>query len=124
MDFPNEGFVQQVIEKYFLDSKYRSLDPGYTDLIVQHEETREKWVVEAKGETSSIGLDFRTGLGQLIQRMEDSKVNYAIAVPDIPQFNKQYKLVSKRIRQLLNLYILLVSNDGKVKVIKPDNQIE
>jgi len=119
LDFPNEGFVQQAIEKHFLESGFRPLNGRYADLICTHEKTREKWVVEAKGETTSIGLDFRTGLGQLLQRMDDPDVNYAIALPDIPQFNKQYKMLPTRVRQLLNLHILLVNVKGNVHVIKP-----
>lgn len=26
-----------------------------------------RWLIEAKGQTSGVGLDFRTGLGQLVQ---------------------------------------------------------
>lgn len=70
VEFPHEGFVQSAIETYFTSKKYTILEEDYSDLVCINEQDNDKWVIEAKGKTSAIGLDFRTGLGQLIQRMD------------------------------------------------------
>ena len=84
--FPNEGFVQRAIEAYFTNLGFELERSGYSDLVCKREDTGECWVVEAKGLTTEVGLDFRTGLGQLIQRMTDDHCNYGLAVPQIDEF--------------------------------------
>ncbi|MBP1936228.1 hypothetical protein [Paenibacillus sediminis] len=42
-------------------------------LLVIIRNSKDKWQIEAKGETSSVGLGLRTGLGQLIQRIHDEE---------------------------------------------------
>jgi hypothetical protein len=32
-EFPNESFIQEKIEEYFLSRNFELLDPGYADLI-------------------------------------------------------------------------------------------
>lgn len=66
-DFPYEGFVQLAIEKHFTSLGYHINTSSDADLICTHPLTYERWVVEAKGKTTNIGLDFRIALGQLIQ---------------------------------------------------------
>lgn len=90
-----------------------------TDLICSHPETGAKWHIEAKGHTSAVGLDFRTGLGQLVQAMTADSTKYGIAVPDTPQFRAQVAKVSTRVIQLLQLHWLFVDADGSVQVITP-----
>ncbi|MHB9130423.1 MAG: hypothetical protein ACYDBB_04940 [Armatimonadota bacterium] len=121
MEFPNEGFVQQAIERYFTSRGYLIENSGFADLCCRHPVTHERWVVEAKGETKEIGLDFRTGLGQLIQRMDDPVTHYAIATPDIPQYRKQCERVQIWVRQALHLYWLFVTEEGDVMQSPPEH---
>jgi hypothetical protein len=72
-DYPYEGFVQNSIEKYFTDKGFQNQTIHPIDFIGFNPLTRETWIVEAKGKTSDIGLDFRTGIGQLIQRMDSEE---------------------------------------------------
>ena len=123
LDFPYEGFVQMAIEKYFKDRGYRIIQEGYTDLVCVYEETGRKWVVEAKGKTTSIGLDFRTGLGQLVQRMNNPEINYAIAVPKIDQFINQCSQLSKWVRTSLNIHLLFIDDQGKVQIVAPQENV-
>lgn len=122
-DFPNEGFVQSAIEKHFSSLGFHNNTEGHADLICFHPTTNERWVVEAKGLTTDIGLDFRTGLGQLIQRMVDQSSYYAIAVPDIPQFIKQCILVQPWVRKKLGLHWIFIKEDGTVTTCPPDESI-
>jgi hypothetical protein len=119
MDFPNEGFVQQAIEHHFAVLGFAIVTGGATDLVCTHPDREERWEIEAKGMTTAIGLDFRTGLGQLIQRMTDQKTRHALAVPDISPFRAQCRQVQPWVRKTNNIYWLLVQEDGAVLVISP-----
>ncbi|MFX0195365.1 MAG: hypothetical protein ACFFCW_04510 [Candidatus Hodarchaeota archaeon] len=121
--FPNEGFVQRAIEDKFAVLGFKAEDAGDADLISVDPKTGERWVVEAKGKTKASGLDFRTGLGQLVQRMTDQNSKYAVAFPDIPQFVKQCRQVKPWVRKLLNLHWLLVGEDGAVRIYGPDDTL-
>lgn len=122
-EYPNEGFVQQSIEAHFLKAGFRPTSEGTADLTSVHPTTGERWVVEAKGQTADIGLDFRTGLGQILQQMRDETSRYALAVPAIPQFLHQCRKVSPRVRQALPLYWLFVEPDGTVRVCEPSEGV-
>lgn len=118
-DYPNEGFIQKVIEEYFESQGFKILNEKYTDLVCIHSVTGAKWSIEAKGETKAIGLDFRTCLGQLLQRMSTAEVYYGIAMPDTPAYLQQTSQVQSWVRETLNLHWLYVSEDGNVTVVRP-----
>lgn len=122
-DFPHEGFVQQTIERYFTANGFTIVTKSTTDLICTHPDREERWEIEAKGLTTAIGLDFRTGLGQLIQRMTDQTTLHALAVPDLPQFRAQCRQVQPWVRQANNIFWLLVQIDGTVLVISPEEDV-
>lgn len=123
-DFPHEGFVQTEITDYFRDRGYTILEEGFTDLVCVCETRKCKWIIEAKGVTASTGLDFRTGLGQLIQGMEEEGVNYAIAVPEVEQFLKQCSRVTAWVRRALNLHFLLIDEHGRVRIVYPHDDLD
>lgn len=114
-EWPNEGFVQSAIEAFFRAGGFEVGEHRTIDLVCSHPVSGVKWRVEAKGLTSAVGLDFRTGLGQLIQGMEEPGVEYALAVPDIPQFRKQVRAVPTRVVEALKIHWLFVQPDGSVK---------
>lgn len=118
-DYPNEGFIQKAIEEYFKSQGFKMLNEKYTDMVCIHPETGMKWSVEAKGETKAIGLDFRTCLGQLLQRMSTEEARYGVAVPDMPAYRQQTDQVQPWVRKALNLHWLFVSEDGSIEVVAP-----
>jgi hypothetical protein len=87
--------------------------------ICKDEADHTMWIIEAKGKTSAIGLDFRTGLGQIITRMDESQIKYAIAIPEIPQFVKLSSEISSWVRNALNLHWIFVAEDGSVRIHPP-----
>ena len=88
VEWPNEGFVQGAIEAFFRSGGFE--ERGTRRLICgPASDHGARWRVEAKGLTSAVGLDFRTGLGQLLQGMNEQGIHYGLAVPDIPQFQRQ-----------------------------------
>lgn len=123
-EFPNEGFVQNAIETYFTDQGFTLLEEGYTDLACVHPQTGERWVVEAKGHSKSLNVDFNTCLGQLLKRMHDDETaRFGLALPNIPQYQRQIDLISRRVRNALNLHWLMVAEDGQVAVFGPGNEM-
>ena len=123
LEYPNEGFVQNAIEAYFMNLGYTPLSEKYTDYVCIHPETSEKWSIEVKGETKAIGLDFRTCLGQLLQRMSTKEVYYGVAIQDMPAYRQQASQVQPWIRKSLNLHWLYISADEKVDIIGPDDEV-
>jgi hypothetical protein len=115
-DFPREGFVQDALELHFAGcSRFTA---GHADLACV-DRAGVRWIIEAKGETSDVGLDFRTGLGQLVQNMSDERTRYALAVPDTQRFANQMARVPDRVRRALRLHWLIVAADGSVRVESP-----
>lgn len=121
--FPNEAFVQAAIEKYFCSSGYERVVAAHSDYACHHPSTGDRWIIEAKGATSAIGLDFRTGLGQLVQRASEPTVRYALAVPNIPKFLAQCSQVSAWVRESLSIHWLIISADGSIRVVSPKEHL-
>lgn len=120
-EFPAEWFVQKAIEIHFLDRGFSLDTSGHVDLLCVHSHTGERWHVEVKGLTSQPGLDFRTCLGQLLQRMEDQSTRHAIAVPDVPRYSAQIAKVNQWVVDRLGIHWLLVSADGSVRLVCPSS---
>jgi hypothetical protein len=116
-NFPNEGFVQFAIEKHFKQEGYIFLKEDLVDLVCQ--KNTEKWFIEAKGQTESIGVDFNTGLGQILKQMTDPSYTYGIAVPNTDKFLFQVGKVPKRVCHVLNLHWILVNEQGVIQIISP-----
>ncbi len=120
--FPYEAFVQTSIEKHFEVQGYDFEKDGQVDLIVV--KGSDKWIIEAKGVSEAIGTDFNTCLGQLVKSMTSSESKYAIAIPKHPKYKRQCLLLSSYFRELVQLYILVVGDDGEVQIIKPSMAID
>lgn len=120
--FPREAFVQKNIERHFSELGFTSFHYSFTDLACQNHETGETWIIEAKGETSATGLDFRTGLGQLLQSMQDKSFRYGIAVPKTEKFKNQVARLSDWVRYNLCLHIIYVDENGTVEILDPANE--
>lgn len=121
--FPNEGFIQAAIEAHFLRLGFVQESHAATDYIGTHPQTKERWAIEAKGQTTAIGLDFRTGLGQLVQRMDSKDTNYGIAFPDIPQFQNQVAQLAPWVCEALGIHWLAVSSSGDIVITNPSGKL-
>ena len=115
--------MQAALERYFGELGFEVDVEGDADLICAHSGSNQRWLVEAKGVTSQIGLDFRTALGQLVQRMSDASVSYGIGLPVSDQFLAQCRKVSPWLRTQLQLHWFLVNEDGSVKRVDPGEEI-
>lgn len=125
LDFPNEGFIQATIERYFEERGYIAQSLTNADLDTVHPSSKDHWIIEAKGDTkSNAGLDFKTGLGQLLTRMDDPDSKYAIAVPYTEKFCQLCSKVPERVRESLNIYWLFVSESGETHQFSPIEHVQ
>lgn len=111
--------MQACVEAHFHKLGFTVDATGDIDLICRHATSRECWHIEAKGKTSQPGLDFRTCLGQLVQRIRGPEVRYGIALPDIPQYRAQIEATSEWAVRVLGIRWLLVQPDGRVRTLEP-----
>jgi hypothetical protein len=89
---------------------------NFVDVLAEHGE--ERLYAEAKGRTTSIGLDVDTLYGQLLRRMpneEVGKARFAVVIPDVAR--KAALRVPPRVRSLLHIDIFTVTEDGQVQCI-------
>lgn len=119
VEFPHEGFVQAAIERHFRNAGYEVDCSGRADLVCR-KQGEDPWHIEAKGVTTQVGLDFRTGLGQLLQGMESAKSRYGLAFPDTPTFRSLICKMSPRVVRALAIHWLIVSPDGSLVIVRPD----
>ncbi len=122
-EFPYEAFIQRAIDAYFAAQGFQTATDvgGHSDLVCRNPGSGQRWVIEAKGQTAAVGLDVRTGLGQLLRAMHDPATRYGLAVLDTPPFLAQCRTISPWVRQALGLHWLLVRSDGSVHVVGPDD---
>jgi hypothetical protein len=106
------------LERHFLALGFKIEPSSHIDLICVHPISGVRWQIEAKGKTAAMGLDFRTALGQLIQRMTDPQSIHAIAVPDMLEYQRQIALVSPWVVEALKLRWLVVDAEGKVEEVE------
>jgi len=121
--FPNEAFVQKAIHEFFGRAGYLDTKDGYADFVCHHPTSGERWIVEAKGLTSSVGLDFNTGIGQILRRMKEPSWNYGYALPLIPPFVRACNDLPSHVRHVINLHLIFVAENGAVTIIKPGDPI-
>ena len=122
-EFPHEGFVHASVREHFEANGYVNETTGYIDFLFRCPKTNEQWRIEAKGATTDVGLDFRTGIGQCIQGVSDEIAKYAIAFPVTDQFLRQARKVAPWVRIRLNLHWVMVNANGTVRVVNPSEEL-
>lgn len=81
----------------------------------------EYWLIEAKGPGSRQAMRhnyFLGILGETLQRMDNEKARYSIAFPDMQVYRGLWKRLPQLAKQRTGIDMLLVSEDGKVTVLK------
>jgi len=71
-----------------------------------------KLVIQMKGDSSAIKTDWDTGLGQLLDMMNNDKADYAMAVSE--NYERLVRKFPKYAKEKLQLTFFIVRNDGKV----------
>jgi len=128
-DYPNEaGVVALLYERLSEDfESIKTYDRTSPDIIATRED--EKVKIEVKGDNSSPKDRVYTGLGQVVYEMEyedidDENVRWGIAFPAEMGRRTEYreqvdKNISSQILELLDISVIIVSEDGNVEWYEP-----
>jgi hypothetical protein len=79
----------------------------------------ERWVIEAKGCGSLNPMRvnyFVSMLGELLQRMDDPKARYSIALPDMKQFRGLWERLPSLAKSRTGISALFVGASGNVQL--------
>lgn len=118
--FPAEDAVEDTVRAWLSAKGCTFKRRDYVDVVAREPDGGLLWVVEAKGETSDPGLDFRTCLGQILTAMRDDGATYAVAVPATKSYRRLCAGISEYVRRAIGLNWLLVSSSGGVWLVAPD----
>jgi hypothetical protein len=76
-----------------------------------------RWIIEAKGSGKSGAQRsnyFVGALGELMQRANDPKADYGLALPDLDQYRRLWERLPALAKRRMRLSALFVSDDGVV----------
>lgn len=79
----------------------------------------ERWLIEVKGAGSRPAMRvnyFLGALGELLQRMDDDRASYSIALPDLPQFRGLWERLPSLAKRRMGISALFVDARGNVKL--------
>jgi len=132
MKLMNEKFVRRAVIKwlsrkgYNLGLRERETNEHGIDIKVRHHKYPRYFLVEVKGDPdtkkvkyphSRREVSFVYVIGQIVLRMRyKAKYKYAIGLP-ISYSDKVFRRLTPILLKKLNLSVLLVNNEGKVKEI-------
>ncbi len=129
----NERQVVECIERWLREKNFKiTRSPAQRDDLRYWDVRAWKsnglqWFIEAKGEDANTRVAFLTAIGQIVSRVLTEEVNQAkshgIAVPDTKKWRNQVKRIPKWLKKKIRLYILLVGEDCRVRVITPAKDI-
>ncbi len=112
-----EAQVVDAFEAWLLSAGWRvQREVDHVDLLADHPDGRRLYV-EAKGHTSSPGLDVDTLYGQLLRRMrpDEPQVGYAVVVPETV-LGAALRVPSE-VRRRLRVDVYAVDETGRVRAI-------
>jgi hypothetical protein len=78
----------------------------------------ERWIIEAKGGGSLDAMRvnyFLAVLGETLQRMDDPRAAYSIALPDVKQFRNLWSRLPSLAKQRTSITALFVREDGRIE---------
>ena len=131
-EYPEEAAVEKMVVEYFQEDFQEVFgDDNHgkdiPDVIAKDGDTI--WGVEVKGDAKSNKQRIYSAVGQVIYEMGADSINsdnikWGIAFPESIDSRKQYRdrineNISKEILDMLNIYVLFVTENGKVDVIPP-----
>lgn len=91
---------------------------GRVDVFASHPE-HGTFLIEAEGDSSKQKEQaMYSAIGQTILMMDNPSkdITYALAVPDAPEWERQLAKIPQRIKDILNLQCLIVSENSAKKV--------
>jgi hypothetical protein len=121
--FPSNSFILDALEAYFVDAGFDCTQLGVFDCEAVGS-GGVRWLVEVVGGPVLDRQVFQQKLGWLLAHMEAGpETTYALAIPNAPDFVLECERIPRRVRQALNLWWCVVSDDSVVPV-KPGKVLE
>ena len=104
-----------IIVNYLRNEGYSILrtNPGSQrgpDIIA--EKSHRVIVIQMKGDSAALKTDWDTGLGQLLEIMNDDSADYAMVISK--RYENYAKKFPKYVKNKLQLTFLLIEDDGRV----------
>jgi len=108
---PMVGYLKG--QGYVILQVNRGKQPG-PDVLA--EKSGKKLVVQMKGDSAAIKTDWDTGLGQLLDLMNDGQADYAMAVSE--RYERLVKGFPFYAKNKLQLIFFMIKDNGVVKSIE------
>jgi len=99
---------------YVILEANRGRQPG-PDIVA--EKANRKLIVQMKGDSADIKTDWDTGLGQLLDIMDDERSDYAMAVSE--SYERLARSLPKYVKDKLQLIIYIVHDNGTISSEAP-----
>ncbi|MDH5779053.1 MAG: hypothetical protein OEZ29_00475 [Candidatus Bathyarchaeota archaeon] len=118
-----EAEAEKILLRYLKDRGYKArrqvrVASGLIDIVADGPDGR--WVIEVKGEDkggyTSAEMNFEIGVGQIVSRMTDTEVSYALAFPTSSDFRRVLRKYQGSVGfERLSLYFFVIFRNGKVE---------
>jgi hypothetical protein len=118
----SEDEVKRAVEAWLVGSGWRTAvkwgkSPG---IDIEAQKGDQRWIIEAKGCGSLDPMRvnyFLSMLGELLQRMNDPRARYSIALPDMKQFRGLWERLPALAKSRTTISALFVDSHGRVEEV-------
>ena len=121
---PNESYLEEdelkKILKEYLERDNWTVTVAWgkkRGIDIDAKKGKHRWIIEAKGcgSLSPMRVNyFISGLGELLQHMDDYDAKYSLAVPDIEQFKKLWEKLPDLAKERIKISCLFVDTNGNI----------
>ncbi|MDZ7686947.1 MAG: MarR family transcriptional regulator [Gammaproteobacteria bacterium] len=118
----SEDECKKILEKWLKSSGWQSeIAWGHARGIdVDARRGGKRWIIEVKGIGSRqpMRVNYFIGmLGETLQRMDDEKASYSIAIPDVQQFRNLWGRLPTLAKQRTGITALFIDSSGSVSEV-------
>lgn len=115
----SEKKIKQILERYLTSAGWNHEIAWEVNPLIDIEATRgvERWIIQIKGSGSFQPVflnNFLSVLGEIIQRMDDPKCKYSIALPDQEQYRRLWERLPELARARLGITALFINFLGNI----------
>ncbi len=117
-----EANVEDILVRYLQKSSYSvhrqvTCHNGIVDVVAEN--SNSHWIIEVKGEDKggfgTAQMNFQMGVGQIVSRMTEQGIFYALAIPMTDKFKRILRNYKGSIGfKLLGLWFFVIHRDGRV----------
>lgn len=118
----SEDHLKVILQKYLIDAGWEvKIAWGRTRGIdIDANREKERWIIEVKGSGSlqPMRVNYFIGiLGEILQRMDDPKAKYSIALPDLKQYRGLWGRLPKLAKERTQIKALFINSEGNIEEI-------